>query len=155
MTIQKEEKKKKKKKTGTREITPPSKKLLGKVVFLVGNDSQALHTLVNQLAQKGADIALLCWQISWETARTIKENVRGFGREILLIGAEDQNASSSKQLIQAITTELGRLDIFIDLSARKSNELKSKAKSENTQQPDWSQPNWQLIGVVLEEMIYP
>lgn len=155
MTIKKEEEKKNNK-MGSRHITHQSRQLLGKVVFLVGNDSKVLQSLVKQLAQKGADIALLCWQLPWETARKIKESVQAFGREILLIVPTERETPSTTQLIQAITGELGHLDIFIDLSARSPElPIQAEAADVDKQQATRSQPNWQLTRAVLEEMVYP
>ena len=85
------------------------KKLLGKVVLLIGNDMAVIQTLVNQLARKGADVAILCWQMPLDIGRKIKESVHFVGRHFLLIEQAERNNSTNNQLIETITAELGQL----------------------------------------------
>jgi hypothetical protein len=131
------------------------KLLLGKVVLLIGCDTAEVQNLITQLAQKGADIAIVCWQMPGETVRKIRANVQATGRHFLLLeptGAEPK-ASMISQLMETIINELGHLDIFIDLSAQKSE----PAADSNGQapQPFSSSVNWLLRGAVLEEIAYP
>ena len=122
--------------------------LVGKVVLLIGNDTAFLPKLVTQLAQKGADVALLCCQMPLEVARKIKESVQACGQKILFIDRAEQDGVTSRQLIDMVVTELGHLDVFIDLSAQKR-----VARQNEAIDPDrYSQPNWQLNQVVLEQL---
>ena len=126
--------------------------LVGKVVLLVGNDTAFLPKLVTQLAQKGADIALLCWQMPREMARKIKESVQAYGQKILLIDPAEQEGLTSKQLIDTVTMELGHLDVLIDLSAQSRLTLQKEDPNGMVYPVGFSQPNWQLNHVVLEKL---
>lgn len=124
--------------------------LLGKAVLLIGNDPAVLKNLVAQLAQKGADIVLLCWQLPLETARWLKEKVQGLGQRLLLIEQVNNQTSSFDQLIDKITREWGHFDIFIDISAKKSE--RTPSLKEAKQSAGWQLSQWHLTQVVLEEM---
>jgi enoyl-[acyl-carrier-protein] reductase (NADH) len=129
--------------------------LRGKVVFLIGNDTSVMQNLVTQLAQKGADIALVCWQMPLETIRKIKESVQEAGRHFLWIEQSDttQKPFALVQLVETITMELGHLDIFIDLSAQKSEPTALTNGTVHLSTPTTPrQPNWLLAQAVLEEM---
>ncbi|MCZ7666724.1 MAG: hypothetical protein M5U34_05580 [Chloroflexi bacterium] len=89
-------------------------------MLLIGNDTSILQNLVSQLAQKGADIALLCWQMPREKAQKIKEIVQATGVRLCLIEQVEYKTSSPGRLIESIVAKMGRLDIFIDLSAQKT-----------------------------------
>ena len=58
--------------------------LVGKVVLLIGNDTPVLNTLVIQLAQKGADIALFCRRQSTEALQNLKQQVEALGQRFFL-----------------------------------------------------------------------
>lgn len=121
--------------------------LLGKVVLIIGNDEDLLQTLVKQLAKKGADIALFCWQMPIETVYKIMESVRSVGRNFLLIEEVEHQFFSADRLIQTVKTRMGRLDIFIDLSAQSSS-----SSLPNEQTPEWNHWNCQLTKEALEEI---
>lgn len=127
--------------------------LMGKVVLLIGNDTAVVQNLVTQLAQKGADIALVCWQMPQEAVRKIKESVQAVGRHLLLIEQTEpeHEASVMAQLVETIAAELGHLDIFIDLSAHKSEPL--SLSNGHAHKVTAGQPNWPLAQAVLEEMV--
>ncbi|MBK8901619.1 MAG: hypothetical protein IPM53_10585 [Anaerolineaceae bacterium] len=131
--------------------------LLGKGVLLIGNDTVVLQNLVLQLAQKGADIAVLCWKIPLETARWLRDQVQSFGRRLFLVERAKNQGASVEQLVHRVTTEWGHFDIFIDVSAKRS---KSAPASNGQAQdghrrpgtPVWRPDQWHLTQVVLEEM---
>ena len=123
--------------------------LLGKVVLLIGNDSDIVQNLVTQFARKGADVVLLCWRIPLEVVHKIRESVQSVGRHLLVI---EQETMTGKQLIEIITSELGRLDIFIDLSAQKREHTPGD-KNDAAQTAALSHPDWQLTHAVFEEML--
>lgn len=122
------------------------KQLLGKVVLLVGDDTAVMQRLITQLVQRGADIALLCWQIPLETARKLQENAKALGRGLLLIEQVEQKITDSRQLIDTVVAELGHPDIFIDLSTKRRLTTNGNIYFEK--------PNWQLTKTVLEEIVY-
>ncbi len=128
--------------------------LPGKVVLLVGNDTAVMHLLIGQLAQKGADIALLCGHISLETAHKIKERVQSYGRELLLLEQEEGHDASPAHLVQTVITELGQLDFFIDLSAQKSEPPRRFDGNSQMpiQTPTSIRPHWQFTTAVLKEI---
>lgn len=128
----------------------PRKKLLGKVVLLIGSDTSILQSLIDQLAQKGADIALLCWQMSREKAQKIKESVQAAGGHLYLIEQKDYQALNPSHLIERIVANMGHLDIFIDLSAQKVETAAEGAGSE----PELRYPDWQFSQAVFEEMLH-
>ena len=134
-----------------RKETTHHRKLLGKVVLLKGNDAAVLQSLVSQLALKGADVVLLYWQMPVETVRRIKESAQSIGRHLLLIEQVDKKAIASRQLIETIQTELGRLDIFIDLSAEKDvSAPKSTGQSNGANLPGWPITQAQFV---LKELV--
>lgn len=124
--------------------------LTGKVVLLVGNDTAVTQLLIGQLAQKGADIALVCWHIPLETSAKIKERVQAFGRKLLLLEEMAGQTTSPAQLVQTITGELGQLDLFIDLSAQTS--APPGPNDDPNQMPAPVQPHWQFVTAVLPEI---
>lgn len=132
----------------------PCNQLLGKVVLLIGNDTSILQNLISQLAQKGADIALLCWQMPREKAQKIKENVQATGSRLFLIEQADYKTTNPSQLIDSIVAKMGQLDIFIDLSAQKTEAEITDDKRDNGNGLEFSYPNWQFTQAALEEIAH-
>lgn len=129
--------------------------LFGKVVLLIGNDTAVLQNLVKQLAQKGADIALLCWQIPVEVARKMQAHVQSFGQQLVLIQRAENQRFSVEQLIHNVTARWGHFDIYIDVSVRSATAVPHQDKAEENDEPTvWLPPKWQLIRTVLEEMAH-
>lgn len=136
--------------------------LLGKAVLLIGNDTAVLSNLVMQLAEKGADIAVLCWKIPLETVRWLKDQVQSLGRRLFIIEQAQNQDSSVDQLVHRITTEWGEFDIFIDVSARRNKPAASEHLSNGQQKkpdqetrrrnPVWRPEQWHLTQVVLKKM---
>ena len=126
--------------------------LFGKSVLLIGNNTAVLQNLVTQLAKKGADIALLCWQIPLEIARKMKESVRSFGRQLVLIERAEYQRISVEQLIHDLVNRWGHFDIFIDMSTRSDMAGQQIDEAEaNDPQAAWPS-KWQLTQTVLEKM---
>ncbi len=123
-------------------------RMLGKVVLLVGNDITTIQTLVNQLTRKGADVALVCWHMPLDAGRKIKESVQAVGRHFLLLEHPENNDSSNHQVIETIISELGRLDLLIDLSAQYSNHSSKGAEDLK----GFNQDNWLLTRAFLDEI---
>lgn len=132
--------------------------LAGKVVLMIGNDSAVLQSLVIQLAQKGADIALVCWQLSKDTVQQIQDKVERLGRRFVCIGKDelvpmdDGDGFSVHRLIHLVTVNLGRLDVFIDLSAKKATPPVHIEAVETESNP--LAPNWQLRQAVIEKLVH-
>ena len=122
--------------------------LVGKVVLLIGNDTPVLSTLVIQLAQKGADIALFCRRQSTEALQSLKQQVEALGRHLLIFSEkelvpEQETMNLADHLIKKITSALGRLDIFIDLTSPQDSILlaahnnATEGEKSQSEQPDW------------------
>ncbi len=118
--------------------------LQGKAILVVGNDPGQLKTLINQLAQKGANVALICWQMQLETIIKLKESVQSADKHFTLIERAKTQTYSSRQLIEAITADIGKLDALIDLSL-----LKNVATANNKHK---TSANWQLSKAAIEQL---
>lgn len=135
--------------------------LLGKAVLLIGNDTAVVHSLIMQMAQKGADVALLCGRFPTKTVQRLKAQVQALGSHLFLVQQADNEGHSIGQLVHYIAAEWGPIDFFIDLSARQSSaappedgtEQESEAASEEIgAEPLWNLKPWQVTQVVLEAM---
>ncbi len=124
--------------------------LANKVVLLIGNDTAVLQPLITQLAQKGADIALICQQLSAETVRGVHENVKSLGQRFMFLAETADQSISAANTIQTITSGLGHVDVFIDLSAQ---EVVPHNGNRTATEP--FQPNWQFTQTVVEEIAHP
>ncbi|MFZ1398072.1 MAG: hypothetical protein WAS33_14305 [Candidatus Promineifilaceae bacterium] len=135
---------------------PYRNQLIGKVVLVIGNDTAVLQTLIIQLAQKGADIALFCRQLSAEAVRRIQAQVESLGQRFLLLTekallpAPDAYANPVKSLVDAVVSTLGQLDIFIDLSAQKGPPNLHNRQPE----PKTVQPSWQMRQAIFAELAH-
>jgi hypothetical protein len=117
--------------------------LFGKVVLLIGNDTAILPTLVTQLAMKGADIALVCHQLSRDTLRFVKENVELLGQRFMLIENPQNLDAPTEQIIQLVVSRFKRVDVFIDLSA--GNSEQPGVITSNQSPANWRRSNWSLM----------
>jgi hypothetical protein len=135
---------------GSQPVTGRQNYLVDKVVLLIGNDIAVLQTIIIQLAQKGADVALICQKISRETLHHVRENVESVGRRLLVLEEVERKPVSAERLIQIIVLKLGHLDIFIDLSTpqRKLSPL----ESEKEQTKEWFPSGWSLMQAALQEI---
>ncbi|MEZ4592342.1 MAG: hypothetical protein R3D55_14540 [Chloroflexota bacterium] len=130
--------------------------LIGKVVLLIGNDTAVLQTLITQLAQKGADVALFCRQLPAKQARSIQAQVESFGQRFLLLTENrlhplpPDRVNPVEWIVQTVVSALGRLDIFIDLSAQQER----AAAPASQPQPGAVQPSWQIRQAILAELAH-
>lgn len=121
--------------------------LTGKVILLVGDNTAVLQGLIDPLAQKGADIALLCAEEAAVELRPLRESVEASGRRFLHVPGAERGESTPQQIIDSITADLGQLDMFIDVSAPQAAESPPAAL-------DMAQimPNWALMRAALEQI---
>jgi hypothetical protein len=126
--------------------------LLDKVVLLIGNDTAVLQNMIIQLAQKGADVALICQKMPAETLGRIRDKVESLGRRFLLIEESRQQSVSPKWLIESVSSHLGHLDIFIDLSALKETPSSALTPNENDPSGNWFQLHWPLTQAAIQEI---
>ena len=140
---------------GSRE--PNRAPLLGKAVLLIGNDTAVIQSLVMQLAQKGADIAVMCWQLPVETARWLYEQVQALGRKLFLMEQAHNQGTPLTELVHRIAAEWGQFDIFIDVSAKPGESVNGRmgevVTNQPRYQPAWPSDQWRLAQIVLQEMI--
>lgn len=78
----------------------------------------------------------------------MNEIVQFYGRRLLIIEQIEQRTVAQSQIIETIKNKLGRLDIFIDLSAQK---IKPDPKN-ITNKTEFTLPNWSFIWAFLEEL---
>ena len=102
-------------------INDKSSALHNKVALLIGTNFSNLSNLAEDFAKRGVDVALLCWPIFIEEALALGSRFRTLGRRILIIGQSDVISANGLNVSNACVTdmvvkELGRLDIFVDLS---------------------------------------
>ena len=131
--------------------------LVGKVVLLIGNDTPVLNTLVIQLAQKGADIALFCRRQSTEALQSLKQQVEALGQRFLLFSEkeltpEQETMNPADHLVKKITSALGRLDIFIDLTSPQDSILLAAHNNATETEGEKSQPDWKMRHAVFAEL---
>jgi NADP-dependent 3-hydroxy acid dehydrogenase YdfG len=118
------------------------KRLSGMVVVLVSDDTAVIQEFANLLAQKGADIALICRRLSGRTLHGIREQVRDIGQRFLLLDAQDRQAQPAEETMKTISRRLGRVDVLIDLSAReKTVGRKSAEERWDAAYGDWDLPH--------------
>lgn len=127
--------------------------LLGKAVLLIGNDTAVLHNLVIKLAQKGADVAVLCWRMPLDITRSLQACIHNLGRQLILIEQAENQRFTIEQLIHKVIIDWGHIDIFIDVSASRKPVAQDEMAEEDLQTV-WLPSKWQLTQAVLEEMAH-
>ena len=130
--------------------TPIDEHLSHKAVLIIGHDTSVIKSLITRLARKGADVALICWEMQLDSIIKIKETVEETDSRFLLIEQSKAQGFDSKQLIDAITREFGKLDAIIDMS---SQIPKKKNQNNHRDKDPWlKKPSWPITKVVLEAM---
>jgi nitrogenase molybdenum-iron protein alpha/beta subunit len=113
-------------------------KLEGKVVMLIADDAASVRDLIYQLAELGADIALVCAQTSYDVARIIKEKVEELGLRFHYFEAGAGKKGSAEYTIQSVLAWFGHIDVFIDLSAQKGRSRREASRLAAASFPmDW------------------
>lgn len=131
--------------------TPINNKLLNKAILVIGNDTAVIKTLIIELAQKGADVALICWQMQLDSVLMVVESVQAAGRRFLLIEQAKTVAFSDKQVVDAITAELGEIHAVIDLSD-KTEPIQANKQSFT---PWPIKPSWTISEAILAALVQP
>ena len=125
-----------------------SNQLADKVVLLIGKDTAALRSLINQLAAKGANIVLIGYGFSTSSSRQLQDMVESAGQRFLFIDDASQRPDVAQEVVSEIIQQLGRLDILIDLSAR------IPKAGQNGSTPHQSPYNRWMKRDVLEAMVH-
>ena len=124
--------------------------LFGKVVLLVGNDSNASRSLITKLAEKGAHIVLLCQKLSENSAQRIRRSVENLGSRFLLLENGDHKPLTMQTVVQTVKSHLGKLDIFIDISTNeKENEQLGELNDPSLLEQSY--PDWMFLKAILGE----
>lgn len=96
--------------------------LRGKVALIVGGASESGQSLAVAFAERGIDVALVYFNDRHELAERIKSQVEARQQRCMLISGnreeDEENDEFSRHVVRRILETLGRLDIFINYSAR-------------------------------------
>ncbi|MFW6062937.1 MAG: SDR family NAD(P)-dependent oxidoreductase [Chloroflexota bacterium] len=96
--------------------------LRGKVALIVGGASENGQSLAVAFAERGIDVALVYFNDRHELAERIKSQVEARQQRCMLISGnreeDEENDEFSRHVVLRILETLGRLDIFINYSAR-------------------------------------
>lgn len=104
-------------------------RLRGKVVLVIGGDSENGRSLITALAQKGADIVLVFTDKLPPETLNLKEEVEDLGQRCLIIAGDPSSKGFAQRAMQQIATTFGRLDVFIDYSAQDSKDTNVNGQS--------------------------
>lgn len=92
---------------------PTGNKLCGKVAVISGGDSGIGRAVAILFAKQGADIAIV-YLNETDDAQTTKQNIESYGRKCILIKGDLKKEEFSKQVVERILNELGKVDILVN-----------------------------------------
>lgn len=92
---------------------PTGNKLCGKVAVISGGDSGIGRAVAVLFAKQGADIAIV-YLNETEDAICTKQNVEAYGRKCILIKGDLRKEEFSKQVVETVLNELGKIDILVN-----------------------------------------
>jgi hypothetical protein len=92
--------------------------LLGKVVILFCENSEAVRTLIVSCAQRGADVALVSSNKSQVSLNPLRRQVQDMGRCLYFVDEQGSKTAEGDQSVSTVLAEFGRVDFLIDLSAK-------------------------------------
>jgi hypothetical protein len=104
-------------------ITEPEYLLKDKVALLFDGTHTGGRTLAVSLARYGVDIVIVYRKVHARQAQETKILVEAEGRRCLLIRAQNNDETFSKNVLHQTVNTLGRLDIFIDYSSLSGEEM--------------------------------
>ena len=93
-------------------------RLHGKLVVIVGDFSDKSHYLATSLAERGANIALVCEQETPPTRMAqVQSDVEERGKECLLLTGDVSSTAFAEDVVHQVMDRFGRMDVFVHLSA--------------------------------------
>lgn len=92
---------------------PTGNKLTGKVAVISGGDSGIGRAVAILFAKQGADIAIV-YLNETDDANFTKQNVESYGRRCILIEGDLTDENFSKQVVERVLNELGKVDILVN-----------------------------------------
>ena len=130
----------------------------GKVALLFDGVNTGGRSLAESLAQYGADIVFVYHQLNAGRAREMKRLIEAKGRRCLLIPAQKNSDSFSKEVVRQTIKQLGHLDILIDYSSLVGDEIDlvnattivEKAGSDHQTGPV---ANFEIMSAALDQMV--
>jgi NAD(P)-dependent dehydrogenase (short-subunit alcohol dehydrogenase family) len=96
----------------------PYGSLIGRVVLLFGENSETIRTLIVSFAKRGADVAIVCSDMSQVSLARLGRKVQELGRRLYFVDHRIQETADSDQTVSEVLDKFGRIDIIIDLSAK-------------------------------------
>jgi sporulation protein YlmC with PRC-barrel domain len=128
-----------------------------KVALLFDGAHSGGRSLAVSLAEYGADVAIVYRQAHARNASITKELVEAKGRRCLIIPAQGDEESFSRDVVQQTINTLGRLDIFIDYSSlpREDVGADQSGKTEKRDNNGRTDPftNVEIMSAALDQMV--
>ena len=136
----------------------PNVELADKVALIVGGASAQGQSLARSFAERDIDIVLVYFNGDHRRATEIKEDVLAEGRRCLLISGEGADQEADEQFaleaMRQILNTFGRLDIFINFSARSfpiAQLLQTKSEPQSLRGQIF--PQFQIMKAALDEIL--
>lgn len=132
--------------------------LKGKVALLFDGVNTGGRSLAESLAQYGADIVFVYRQLNAGRAREMKRLIEAKGRRCLLIPAQNNSDSFSKEVVRQTINQLGRLDILIDYSSLAGDEIDLVNTATIVEKPGSAHKtgpftNFEIMSAALDQMV--
>src|SRR6185295_202510 len=85
-------------------------------VVLITGGKRIGQVVARELASRGADVAVSYRGSKEEADETVSE-VRGLGRRAVAVGADVGQVKDCEALVEAVVSELGRLDVLVNMAS--------------------------------------
>ncbi len=130
-----------------------SKTLRNKVVLLIGGNKIGGASLAASLAERGANVAVVCFDDEHHRISQIQRGVESNGQRCLIVAADPDSDSFPDQVIGCVVKEFGRLDIFIDYAPLP--QIDPDADSERPQVDPMANPfsNSEMMAAALRQIV--